>query len=260
MIFDGRFVALAVGSGFWDERIRPSCCRLLRSANWCAEPAFLERNVGGGWQIFSLWGVANADMISNSMAMAVGCCAKFVLTVCLTLLKPLYCYLLSRVFAWVFVFLCWSPSLFLCLLKITCPHYVPRLTPNLTSNQRVRVRVGLGGGGFGFGFGASGGGDQRVRVRVQFFFGGGGSGSGSGSARVPYACLIVVSCWVVVACCSLLFSSALVTSCCVLSTPLLAAPGAVDSLLLGKGLIPKFCFLCFGGAFLKQYFDQRVPC
>ena len=92
-------------------------------------------------------------------------------------------------------------------------HYVPRLTPNLTSNQRVRVRVRffLGGGvrvrvrvrARGPTEGGSGSGVHvrvrvrgpkrggvRVRVRVRFFFfegGGWGRGSGSGSARVPYA-------------------------------------------------------------------------
>ena len=49
-------------------------------------------------------------------------------------------------------------------------HHVPRLTPNLTSNQRVRVRVrGPRGGGFGFGFRFDffWGGGVRVRVRVR---------------------------------------------------------------------------------------------
>ena len=57
-------------------------------------------------------------------------------------------------------------------------HYVPRLTPNLTSNQRVRVRFGLGpgagvdggGGSSGSGSGSTfflGGGGVRVRVRVR---------------------------------------------------------------------------------------------
>ena len=68
------------------------------------------------------------------------------------------------------------------LVLTSLKHYVPRLTPNLTSNQRVRVRVQVqvwgprgggsgsifffaqGGLGFGFGFG----------FRFVFFFFGGG--------------------------------------------------------------------------------------
>ena len=67
-------------------------------------------------------------------------------------------------------------------LGFSLQHYVPRLTPNLTSNQRVRVQVRVRAPGGGGGF------RVRVQVRVRFFWGGGsGSGSGSGSARVPYA-------------------------------------------------------------------------
>ena len=80
-------------------------------------------------------------------------------------------------------------------------NYVPRLTPNLTSNQRVRVRVyeagsmerGWGGGHKG-GKGGScqkKGGERGMRVTKGGGGGGAergmrGGGSGSGSARVRY--------------------------------------------------------------------------